>query len=550
MNVFQKYIFRLTCCSLPALAALPAMAQRKADTTIAPQTIEIIQSYKPEIARPSRPVVTPSLPHIDTTRPRFQYEVPQQTLSYTYHSVPIRPLALGRQEAIMPFQNYIKGGFGNLRSVYVDAGIGSLRSADYETAVHFSHLSQKGGVTNQQSSGTHFDADGKYFTGGHAISAGLNVLRNGNTYYGYDHDTFAYAKDVIRQAFTGVNVHAGLENTEANSWNIFYKPAFDFGYYGDRFNAKERSFAFDIPAGIAVDSTLSFSLGLKGNFTQFKNDSADIGNNFIQVNPAMDLRFDATNIHIGLSPTWGMDNTCYLLPDLRLSVSAFSNGLGLVAGWKGSLIQNTYQQLSTKNPFLYNIYDVRQTKSDQVYGGFESALGQHVSFGGTVSWRQWKDLALFVNDYALSSDGKQFAVVYDRKVQALSLDAFIRYQVGNIFGLSASGTWYNFYHSETFDKTYHEPMLRLGGHMYLRPVEQLHINVNADFWDGIYALRADGSNRKIPAFLDLSAGAEYNIIPRLSIFLQANNILGAKYERWNQYRAYGFNIIGGFRFKF
>lgn len=549
MNIFTKYIPFLTCGLL--LTGMGVHAQQKrADTSIAGQTIEITQSYKPEIAKPVRPVITPSLPNIDTSKPRFQYEVPQQTLSYTYHSVPIRPLALGRQERTMPFQNYIKAGFGNLSSVYVDAGVGSLKSEEYETAFHFSHLSQKGPVANQQSSRTGFDASGKYYTGGHALSGELNVLHNGNTYYGYEHDSFEYAKNAIRQTFTGANIRLAVENTEANRWNVWYKPSVDLGIYSDKFNAKERTFAFDLPAGIAIDSTLSFSVGLKGNFTQLRNDSFDVGNNYFQVNPAMDLKFAATDIHIGLSPTWGKDNTCYLLPDLRLNARVFHTGLALIAGWKGSLIQNTYQQLSTKNPFLYNIYDVKQTKADQIYGGFESALGQHVSFGGTLSWRQWKDLALFVNDYGLNPDGKQFSVVYDSKVNALSLDAFIRYQVGNIFGLSASGTWYNFYNTETFDKTYHEPMLRLGGTLYIHPVEKLHMNINADFWDGIYALESGGDHQKLPAFLDLSANAEYNIIPRLSLFLQLNNILGTKYEHWNQYQAYGFNIIGGLRFKF
>ncbi|RYZ49872.1 MAG: hypothetical protein EOP49_15265 [Sphingobacteriales bacterium] len=552
MNIVHKIIPFFTCSVLLTGAAVHAQ-QRKTDTTIAGQTIEITQTYKPEIAKPVRPVITPSLPNIDTTKPRFQYEVPQQTLSYMYHSVPIRPLALGRQEMVMPFQNYIKAGYGNLSSLHIDAGVGSVKAEDYETAFHFNHLSQKGSIVNQQSSRTAFDGSGKYYTGGHALTAGVDVLRNGNTYYGYNHDDFAYPKNGIKQVFTGGNVHVGAENTEANAWNVWYKPVIDFGMYSDKFNAKERTFAFDVPASLRVDSTLSFSLGVKGNFTQRKNDSGDVGNNVVQVNPAMDLNFSSTDIHIGLSPTWGKDNTCYLLPDLRLNTRLFGNGLSLIAGWKGTLQQNTYQQLSTKNPFLYNIYDVKQTKADQIYGGFESALGQHISFGGTVSWRQWKDLALFVNNYDLSTDGKQFSVVYDRKVQALSLDAFIRYQVGNIFGLSASGSWYNFYSTETYDKAYHEPMLRLGGNMYIHPLDKLHINVNADFWDGIYALQNKPTgleSEKLPAFLDLSANAEYTIIPRLGVFVQLNNILGTQYQRWNQYQAYGFNIIGGLRFKF
>jgi hypothetical protein len=547
---YFKYIPLLGLGLLAAVVTATGQTRNSRDTIIPGQTIEIIQTYKPEIARPDKPVITPSLPNIDTSRPRFQYEVPQQTLSYTYHSVPIRPLALGRQEAVLPFQNYVKAGFGNLSSIYVDAGVGSVRSEDYETAFHFSHLSQKGGVEHRQSSRTSFDAGGKYFTAGHAIGAELGVLRNGNTFYGYDHNSYEYGKNAVKQAFTGLNLKVNAENTELNKWNIWYKPVLEFGMYSDKYNAKERTFAFDVPASIAIDSTMSFSLGVKGNFTQLKNDSFDVGNNYFQVNPALDISLNKTRIHIGISPTWGKDNTCYLLPDLSLNSSVFGNGLALVAGWKGSLVQNTFQQLSTRNPFMHNIYDVKQTKTDQIYGGFESALGQHISFGGTLSWRQWKDLALFVNDYNLNPDGKQFAVVYDRKVQAISLDAFIRYQVGNVFGLSASGTWYNFYHTETFDKAWHEPMLRLGGSMYFRPLDKLHINVNADFWDGMYGLQQNGDSKKLSGFLDLSAAAEYNIIPRLSIFLQFNNILGTQYERWYQYENYGFNVIGGLRFKF
>lgn len=548
MIIFKKYIPILFWTLL--LPGVIVAQSNSRDTIIPGQTIEIIQTYKPEIAKPVKPVLYPSLPVIDTSKPVFHYEVPQQTLSYTYRSVPIRPLALGRQEVIMPFQNYVKAGFGNRSSVYIDAGIGSFKTEEYESVFHFTHLSQKGPIVNQQSSRTKFDGSGRYYTKGHAITADLDIFHNGNTFYGYDHETYSFSKAAIKQAYTGADLKIGTENIRMNRWNVWYKPNLEFGIYGDKYNARERKFAFDLPASIAVDSTLSFSMGLKGNFTQLKNDSFDVGNNYIQLNPALDIRLPRTFIHIGLSPTWGKNNIAYLLPDLRLSTSLFQRSITLIAGWKGNLVQNTYQQLSSKNPFLYNIYDVKQTKADQVYGGFESALAKHVSFGGTLSWRQWKDLALFINDYALSPDGRLFATVYDRKTQALSLEAFIRYQVGNVFGLSASGTWYNFYHTETWDKAFHEPMLRLGGNMYIHPIDKLYISVNADFWDGIYALQNNGNSEKLPAFLDISALAEYNIIPRLSVFLQLNNILGTQYQRWNQYQNYGFNIIGGLRFKF
>jgi outer membrane receptor protein involved in Fe transport len=49
---------------------------------------------------------------------------------------------------------------------------------------------------------------------------------------------------------------------------------------------------------------------------------------------------------------------------------------------------------------------------------------------------------------------------------------------------------------------------------------------------------------------DVSLSAEYQIIPRLSAFMQVNNLLNNKYQRWYGYEVYGFNIYGGLRLKF
>ena len=68
--------------------------------------------------------------------------------------------------------------------------------------------------------------------------------------------------------------------------------------------------------------------------------------------------------------------------------------------------------------------------------------------------------------------------------------------------------------------------------------------------DELYAIERGNKVRKLNTNLDLGTGAEYLIIPRLTAFLNANNILNNRYERWNNYQAYGFNIFGGARLKF
>jgi outer membrane receptor protein involved in Fe transport len=44
---------------------------------------------------------------------------------------------------------------------------------------------------------------------------------------------------------------------------------------------------------------------------------------------------------------------------------------------------------------------------------------------------------------------------------------------------------------------------------------------------------------------DLSAGAEYKINKQFSAWINVNNILNDKYERWHNYPVYGLNLSGG-----
>src|SRR5687768_8101356 len=130
------------------------------DTLLKGATIEILQSYKPEVKNTPKPEFATNLPPVDTTTPRLDYDVPQQSLSYTYSSTPLRPLALGSDSVENMFANYVKLGGGNLSTLYLDAGIGSFNSFNYESNLNVHHISQAGNIEFQKTSLSSLDADG------------------------------------------------------------------------------------------------------------------------------------------------------------------------------------------------------------------------------------------------------------------------------------------------------------------------------------------------------------------------------------------------------
>lgn len=534
------------------LFSLSANAQHRNDTdTIIPaQTIEIIQNYKPEIAQPVKPLWKPTLNVIDTSKPSFNYDVPQQSLSYTYHSIPIQPLALGREEQKLPYANYIKLGYGNLNSLLLDGGVAFMMPNKYEGALHINHLSQKSTLQNQQSSLTDIVAKGRYFIGNHVLSASIGVDNKAYNFYGYNHDTFSFAKDDVKQSYLGVNITAGVANTTANDLGLWYQPTITINSYTDKYNGVERGASIAVPLQWSNDSSFSVQLGIKGNFVQFKNDSFSTSNNIFTLSPAVHFNLKSLQLHIGANPTWSRDWKLSVLPDIYVKLHTPDSRFALKAGWKGEIIQNTFEQLTRKNPYLYNIYPQQQTKFNQVYGGFESAFGSHLTLNATVSWRQWKGLPLFVNDYNRSVDGKYFTVINDSNVNAIGLNADATYQFAERFTIGVAAAWTNYLNLNNNDKAWMEPMLRFGGNFDWQIASAFKIGARMDFWDGMYARLPSGNSEKMKSFLDLSANAEYQIIPRISLFLQVNNLLGSHYQRWNQYPVYGFTIIGGLRVKF
>ena len=517
------------------------------DTVIKGATIEIIQSYKPEVTQAPKPELLPSLPPIDTSKPNYNYNVPDQTVYYTYSSLPLRPLALGIMAKDTTFPNYVKLGGGNLSTIYFDAGIGGLYGADYNSIIHLQHLSQKGNIVNQKSSLTSLDAKGTYYKDDNAINAGIGIFHNQYNQYGYDHDIYTYGKDSLKQAFTGFNLNLGLNSNQMGYKKLSFSPNIGLAFYGDNNDASEIGFNISAPFTYNIDSTLQVYLGANAMINQFKNNIGNQSNNIIQFSPGVKLYKNGFNIRAGIYPTLGSNSQFYWLPDLEASFSIPNTQFMITAGWISQLKQNTYQYLSSVNPYMSNLYTVQQTKTTEVFGELKSNISNNLSFSGRVGWWQYNNLPLYINDTI--TDGRKFNILYDNKINALSLEASIRYQIAHSFVLGINGQWNNFY-SSSYSKVWNQPGVTFGINMSFMPIKKLTFSTSLSVLDELYALTKSNKTVKLKTVLDLSAKAEYTILQRVGLFINVNNILNSANQRWYGYDAYGINIYGGIKFNF
>lgn len=534
----------VTIFLLAAPFAAGAQHARNADTVLKGSTIEVLQSYKPRVKQSPKPGWIPQLPPADTSHPVFNYDVPQQALNYTYNSLPLRPLALGKNIEPLPFQNYVKAGAGNLSTIYADAGIGGIHGDNYETGLHLHHKSQKSGIKNQQTSLSGAEADGIFHNDAGDWHVSLAGARNQYYYYGYDHVLHDYPADSVKQIYTSIRATVDMQNKPDSNSRLYYHPAINASYYNARFKTSELSLGLDAPVTYRVDSTLDLLLGLKGALTNYKSDTVTASNNYVELLPGLDIKTRHFTGHALLGLALGKSKG-YILPDLLASYKVPSTRFTMSLGYMAALRQNTYEQLTTENPYMRSQYQVQQRRSDEVFAQFAGSVGDHFSYSARISWWSFANMATFLND---TPDGKQFHVEYE-DAKAISFQMGARYTVANVWSAGIAADYYAF-NNISQPYLWHVPSLRIKADVMAHPIPKLTTTAYITVLGGMHARDLAFNNITLKTFADIGLGGEYQIIPRVSAFLDINNLLNNKYERWYMYPAYGLNIYGGLRLKF
>ena len=522
-----------------------ARREGNSDTTIAGTTLEVIQVYKPEIKPAPKPEYYPTLPPVDTTTPKLTYEVPQQTLYYTYHAQPLRPLALGRDTTLLAYQNYVKLGGGNVSTLYGDAGY-AWQHGETGIALHAHHISQKGSMEGQQAAMSGLEGDGWLPNSWGMLHVNAAAERNQYHYYGYDHDLYHYNTDTLKQRFYSFKAGVDLQNIpeELGGWNVH--PSLTGSYYRDKFGASERTFTVGTPISLMLDTSTSFDAGINGTFTQLSRDSGDVNNNLASIYGGVTYgRGRKLHGYGHIGTYWGKGNKFRFLFNGLVAYTVSPN-FEVNIGTKSVVVQNTYEELTTRNPFLYNQYTTEQTQHTETFGGLQGNINKHFSIYGRASLNIYHDLPMFINT---PGDGKTFALLYDSLVVSTAINVGARYEVGQLIAFGVDGT-FTIFNKKSFDHVYEEPTARVRGDFMIKPITGLTLTAYLTVLDGMYAYVPGGTDIKQKATFDLGGSAEYQIVPRLSVFATVTNLLNQQNPRWYGYQQFGTNLYGGIRFRF
>ena len=147
-----------------------------------------------------------------------------------------------------------------------------------------------------------------------------------------------------------------------------------------------------------------------------------------------------------------------------------------------------------------------------------------------------------------AADTRRFAPVYDT-VTVWGGHLGLGFKPTNDLELSFGGD-YRAFKALRQAKAWHLPDFEgnLGAKYHFSKAFEAHLL-------GFTAIGAKAQDKNLktivlPAMFDVNVGASYGISDNFGVFLDLNNVLNQKYQRWNNYQSYGFNLIGGVTMKF
>jgi hypothetical protein len=519
-----------------------------AQDTIRKREVNVSSTFKPVLKEAAKINFNASPAITDTTRPRLQYEIPNQNLVLAYQPGSLKPLALnvdtgGRWDNY----NYAKLGYGSLKTPYFETG---LSLGDGNTAglnIYARHISSKGKIKFQDYSNTDVDLNGFIKTGNNLEWSGRFGAKDERyNKYGYEPKTMVFSEDSIKIKFETFKTRVSLRNINRTELGISYSPQIKLDVFNDRLKNRESNAYFNLPLQKTLGGKFEAAVALEGNLTRYSPDNKKtIKSNYFSLAPSLLVKTENLNLQVGIKPSW--DNGEFkLLPNIMAELSSPDKRFTLLGGWIGYLRSNTYQSLAAYNPWIWAPGFSNNSRIEEIYGGFKGSLTDHFSYNVKLGLNKITNLPFFINDKV---SGKSFSVVQEPDVRNINIKGELGYTVGEKFSLRSGLNLNNYSSLDVNDKPWGLPPLEFFTTIRLQILKDLFVKGDLFAFDAPWYEIKDDRGR-LKGALDLSAGLEFAVVKNVKLWAQFNNIMNNEYQRWRQYPSYGFNLLGGVVFSF
>lgn len=560
--------------------------------------------YRPTVSDAKKITNAPST--IDTILPK---PAPQ----YLYGNDPIKTefkpdsieAATMKGEPLDPlYRAYTRGGAGNGINYTADVYVNALRSRDGELGVEL-HGRGAQGVFNDLPAAPYNrwngNVSGKRFFKKHALDFAVGYDRERLQYYGYDlSDNQSLAmyneltdqnfgddnaiRNQFKQYYQRIDASTALKSFYTDSTSLNHKVSVHYNRWSDRNNANsENNVLVDgeisryfgehqLRIGVAADMNL---VNYIDSFTAQPTGAIDQQplNIITGIKPIMVSNWKRLRIEYGANiqiEVGEKGTTPRIYPHAYAKYNLVKDVLIPYAGITGGLKRNNLNKFSEENPFIWaGRTELRNSdEAIRIYGGFRGAISDELTYNLQAAKYYERDAPIYVNYNAsqynrgTSRFGENYFVVNYDTLEVFEVSGELMYRVDEKIQIVGSGV-YRSYQTRVEFEAWQRPAIVAGltGFYQLKNkiIAKAQIHFMGPQWVKSYELSAkeffgnDGlevRGNQLNPIVDINLGVEYRYTERLSGFLNLNNVIAQRYQRWNQYPAQRFNILGGVTYSF
>jgi hypothetical protein len=485
------------------------------------------------------------------------------------------------------YNSYVKLGIGSKFMPLAEAYFDSKSSRKYLYGIHLKHLSSFGnikGYAPAQFDRTKISTYGKLNENKYSLEGGLNFNSLGLHHYGLRTETTP--KDSIQQRFTDFGAFATYSKHKKDSLSFNYLGTVKYNYFQDKkpnIDSIANNFAREQFVELNGTAWYKWKKEIISADLSAKLNNYKYGIPGDSISP-IDSGYVNTNVLVSLAPnitTYAKNNRLkikfgaiaalnvvndniqpkakvFIYPDIELKFSLFDDILIPYLEINGGLKQNTFKSLSRENEFLLS--QVNLLNENVIVNGklgFKGTLSSKVMFNASASFGLHQDKALFISDTLFSNENR-FKVVYD-DMSITTIQASIIYQMNEKLKIEGIGTFYS-YQTKHYIFAWNLPQIQFVSRAKYFVLENLSVSLDLNIEGGRNTLVYSKSesdleenqqfSKKLGIVADFNLGAEYKYNERLSAFLQFNNFVAQRYNRWYNYPVQGFQVMGGVSFRF
>jgi hypothetical protein len=515
--------------------------------TIRKKEVNVTSTFKPSLKEAAKININAAPPVPDTSRPRLQYNIPNQNLSFAFQPGTLKPLALTIDSGgKWNNESYIKAGFGSLKTPFIQAG---LSVGDGKTAglnVYARHFSSKGKMEFQDVLHTNIDLNAFLQTSKNLEwNARFGGMLEKYNKYGFEPKDLEFPEDSINVKYQTWRGRLSFHNINRTSLGLSYAPEIKVDVFNDQLSNSESNTYINLPLKKTIGTQFEADVALEANLSRYKpEDKGDVNNNFVVISPSLLYKTANLNLQAGIKPSW--DNSTFkLFPNVMAEFSSNDDRISFQAGWLGYIRYSGFQYMASMNPWIWAPATTRNSWIEERYAGFKGSAGDHFNYSVKVAHNKINNQPLFIND---TISGKSFEVLNEPEMKVMNFTGELGYTVGEKFSI-ISNLSFNQYKTDSAAKAWGLLPLEFNTTMKVQVLKDLYVNANLFAFDGPWSLTKDG-RKNLQGAMDLSAGLEFKIVDNIKLWAQFNNIFNKEYQRWNQYPVYGFNFLGGVVFSF